>query len=126
MTTSVGVLGTGVVLAAVGPGYGFWLLAHKAFFIVWFAAMAIHVLWYAPRLPRLLRGGSPHLDQARAVLAGAGKRWALLLAALIVGLITAVATYHLAHSWIATSAGGDQPSGALAAWQCGPPVGGPH
>jgi hypothetical protein len=102
MTTSVGVLGTGVALAVVGPaGEGLWLLAHKLFFIAWFAAMTIHVLWYAPQLPRLLRSGSPGLGQARTVLAGAGKRWALLLAALVAGLVTAVATYHLAYGWLA-------------------------
>jgi hypothetical protein len=102
MTTSVGVLGTGVALAVVGPSsQGLWLLAHKLFFIAWFAAMTIHVLWYAPQLPRLLRSGSPGLGQARTVLAGAGKRWALLLAALVAGLVTAVATYHLAYSWLA-------------------------
>ena len=84
-----------------GPGPGLWLLAHKVFFIIWFAAMTIHVLWYAPRLPGLLRSESPALGQARAVLAGAGKRWALLLAALAAGLITAIATYHLAGSWLA-------------------------
>jgi hypothetical protein len=99
MATSVGVIGTGVGLAFLGPGNSLWLLAHKAFFIIWFGAMAIHVLWYAPRLPRLLRGDSVHLDRARAVLAGAGQRWLLLLAALACGLLIAVATYHTASNW---------------------------
>jgi hypothetical protein len=100
MATSVGVIATGVGLAVLGPGNSLWLLAHKAFFIVWFGATAIHVLWYAPQLPRLLRGDSPHLDRARYVLAGAGRRWALLITALIVGLITAFATYHTAGNWL--------------------------
>ncbi len=76
-----------------------WLFAHKAFFVIWFGAMAVHVLWYAPQLPRLLGSGSPHLDRARDALVGAGKRWLALTAALAVGLVLALATYHLAGSW---------------------------
>ena len=57
--TSAGVLGTGVALALTGPHDGLWLLAHKAFFVLWFAVMTIHVLWYAPQLPRLLSGRGP-------------------------------------------------------------------
>jgi hypothetical protein len=48
------VFGSGVMLAVTGPGQGPWLLLHKASFILWFCAMAIHVLAYLPRLPRLL------------------------------------------------------------------------
>jgi hypothetical protein len=100
MATSVGVIGTGVVLAFTGPGYSLWLLAHKAFFIIWFGAMTIHVLWYAPQVPRILRGDSPHLEGARTVLAGAGMRWLLIFTALAIGLLTAVATYHTAGNWL--------------------------
>jgi len=96
---SVGVIGSGVALAVVGPGHSLWLLLHKATFVLWFGAMAIHVLWYAPRLPRLLSAGAPGRDRMRVALAGAGKRWLLLTAALAVGLVIALATYHLAGSW---------------------------
>jgi hypothetical protein len=101
MATSVGVLGTGVALAAFGPGNSLWLFAHKAFFVLWFGAMSIHVLWYAPQLPKLLRGGdgSPHLERAHAVIAGAGKRWLLLVVALAAGLAIAIATYHTVGNW---------------------------
>src|ERR1022692_1047760 len=54
--TSVGVLGTGVMLAVAGPGPGPWLLLHKALFVLWFGAMTIHVLAYLPRLARLAAG----------------------------------------------------------------------
>jgi hypothetical protein len=99
--TSVGVIGSGVALALVGPGPSPWLFLHKATFILWFGAMAIHVLWYAPRLPRLLSSRSAARDRARATLAGAGRRWMLLTAALAAGLVIALATYHLAGSWTA-------------------------
>jgi hypothetical protein len=51
--TSCGVIGSGVALAFAGPGNGPWLVAHKALFVLWFGAMTIHVLAYAPRLARM-------------------------------------------------------------------------
>lgn len=100
MITSIGVIGTGVALALIRPGPSPWLLAHKLFFVAWFCVITVHVSWYAPQLPRLLGAGSPHLARARKALAGAGRRWLLLLAALAVGLVVAVATAHLAGSWV--------------------------
>jgi hypothetical protein len=99
IATSVGVIGSGVALAVVGPGPSAWLFVHKATFVLWFGAMAIHVLWYAPRLPRLLSSRSPARDRALVALAGAGRRWMLLTAALGAGLVIALATYHLAGNW---------------------------
>jgi hypothetical protein len=97
IVTSVGVLASGVGLAFFGA-QSLLLLAHKAFFIVWFAAMTIHVLWYAPRLPRLLTSYRLAGRQLTA-LPGGGVRWLLLLASLACGLVLAVATYHLAGHW---------------------------
>jgi hypothetical protein len=98
MATSLGVLGTGVMLAVVGPGNGQWLFLHKATFVLWFGVMTIHVLVYAPRLPRLLLGG-PGAGRAATALAGRGTRWLLLAAALAGGLVIAMATLHLAAPW---------------------------
>src|ERR1700722_5686541 len=57
------VFGSGVMLAVAGPGHGPWGLLHKGSFILWFCVMAVHVLAYVPRLPRLLaaeaRGAAP-------------------------------------------------------------------
>lgn len=99
VATSAGVIGTGVALALVPPGPSPWLIAHKLFFVAWFSAMTVHVTWYLPRLLRLLGSGSPHLARARVVLAGAGRRWVLLVAALAAGLVIAAATYHSAGPW---------------------------
>ncbi|MGI9009141.1 MAG: hypothetical protein ACR2FU_23635 [Streptosporangiaceae bacterium] len=101
IATSVGVIGSGIALALTGPGSGAspWLFVHKATFVLWFGAMSLHVLWYAPQLPRLLRRGSAGRDRVRATLAGAGRRWLLLTAALAGGLVVALATYHLAVPW---------------------------
>jgi hypothetical protein len=98
MATSLGVLGTGVMLALAGPDSGQWLFLHKATFVLWFGVMTIHVLVYAPRLPRLLLGGPP-AGRAAAALAGRGTRWLLLAAALAGGLVIAMATLHLAAPW---------------------------
>jgi hypothetical protein len=94
IATSVGVVGSGVALALTGPGSGasLWLFLHKATFVLWFGAMSVHVLWYAPQLPRLLRAGHP-------VLAGRGVRFSLLAASLVLGLVIAVMTTHLAGNW---------------------------
>ena len=111
---TAGVFGSGIMLAVEGPaGRSQWFFIHKASFILWFAAMVIHVLWYAPRLPRLLsreaRGiGDPddgysvagrHARRAAAVLGGRRARLALLSGALLVGLVIALLTVHLAGAW---------------------------
>ena len=97
MVTSVAVLGTGVVLAITGPQDGPWLFLHKASFVLWFAVMTIHVLWYAPRLPRLLSNGAA--DRTARVLAGTRTRFLLLAAALSGGLVLAVLTFRLSGRW---------------------------
>ena len=99
IATSAGVIGSGIALAITGPRAPQWILIHKATFILWFGAMSVHVLWYAPQLPKLLRAGSPARDRVSTILAGAGRRWLLLASALAVGLVVATTTYHLAGSW---------------------------
>jgi hypothetical protein len=111
------VFGTGVMLAVVGPsGRQPWLLYHKATFVLWFAAMAIHVLAYVPRLPRLLyaeaRGvalpqgdgrqraaNARPVTRAARILGGRGIRLSLLIASLVTGLVIALLTVHLAGAW---------------------------
>jgi hypothetical protein len=110
------VFGSGVVLAFVGPsGRAPWLTVHKLTFILWFGAMAIHVLAYVPRLPRLLyaeaRGvaleadshgptaGGRHSSRAAQALGGRGVRLALLTASLAGGLVIALLTVHLTGPW---------------------------
>ena len=128
MGTSLAVLGTGVALAVTGPGNSQWIFLHKASFVLWFGVMTIHVLVYAPRLPRLLLGGQAParagigrtgidrtgmeptgteptgmertgIDRMGAVLGGRAARWLLLAASLACGLLLAAATLHLTTSW---------------------------
>jgi hypothetical protein len=104
------VFGSGVMLAIAGPAARQpWLLFHKASFILWFCAMAIHVLAYVPRLPRLLsaeargaaagRHGRRPAARAAQVLGGGGVRLSLLIASLAAGLVIALLTVHLAGAW---------------------------
>jgi hypothetical protein len=100
--TSVGVIGTGVMLAVTGSAAGPWLFLHKAFFVLWFGVMTIHVLAYVWRLPRLIGAdvrGPSGFNRAQGVLAGRGTRWLLLAASLAGGLLIAAMTVHLASPW---------------------------
>jgi hypothetical protein len=97
--TSVAVLGTGVALAVTGSRQGPWLLLHKASFVLWFGVVAIHVLAYAWRLPRILlrRRGSGE----RHAVPRASVRWLLVGVSLCGGLVIALLTVHLAGPWLA-------------------------
>ena len=95
--TSVAVLGTGIVASIVGPGNGQWLFLHKATFVLWFGAMTIHVLNYAPRLPRILWERPAHGGTAGA--AGGSVRWLALVSSLAVGIAVAVLAMQLSAKW---------------------------
>ncbi len=102
--TSLGVLGTGVMLAVDQSAVGPWLFLHKACFVLWFGAMTIHVLAYVWRLPGLIGAdlaGHPAAAPAgaRQILAGRGARWLLLAASILAGLVIALSTVHLAAPW---------------------------
>jgi hypothetical protein len=87
---------TGVALAALGPGRPFLVGLHKASFVVWFGAMALHVLAHVLRIPALtapdLRGGGD--------VGGGRPRLALVAAAVVAGSVLAVATLPLAAPWL--------------------------
>jgi hypothetical protein len=88
------VLLTGIAAAIEGPGTA-WLGPHKAAFILWFGAMTVHVLGHVADTGRLLVGD---LD-TRSRVPGAARRLMLVSAALLAGLVLAVATRGWADSW---------------------------
>jgi len=111
IATSLAVLGTGIVLAIVGPGNGNWLFLHKVSFILWFAVMTVHVLNYAPRLPRMLAarsagagrgvraGGMATVSRIAPPVPGQGARWLALMLSLAVGIVVAIIATELSAKW---------------------------
>jgi len=120
MVLTACVFGSGIMLAVTGPDYSSggptgWLQLHRLSFIAWLFFMAIHVLAYVWRLPRLLvaeaRGvSSPEGEtgvhvagrptrRAMEVLGGRGTRVALLVASILAGLVIALLTVHLTGKW---------------------------
>ena len=82
MLSTLVLFATGTALLVLGQTEGTLVGLHKASFIVWFGAAAVHVLAHVLKLPRLLR--------ARA--AGAGLRVALVAGAVAAGVASRVAT----------------------------------
>jgi hypothetical protein len=80
--STVVLFGTGVALLALGQTEGTVVGLHKAGFVVWFGAAAVHVLVHVWKLPQIIR--------VRA--AGAGLRITLVGGAVAAGLVLAVAT----------------------------------
>jgi hypothetical protein len=97
--TSAGVIGTGVMLAVTGPGTGPWLFLHKASFILWFGVMTIHVLNYAPRLPRMLAARLGRPPGGRSDLFSGPGRWLALAVSLAAGIAIAALTAQLSAKW---------------------------
>jgi hypothetical protein len=90
------VFATGVGLLVVGPGGGFVLGLHKASFIVWLGAFAIHVLAYALRVPGLVAA-----DLGRdSGTPGAALRAGIVAFALLAGLVVALAVLPSAGPWL--------------------------
>jgi hypothetical protein len=97
--TSAGVIGTGVMLAVTGPGTGQWIFLHKASFILWFGVMTIHVLNYAPRLPRMLAARTGRRPGGRSDLFSGPGRWLALAVSLAAGIAIAALTAQLSAKW---------------------------
>ena len=97
--TSAAVIGTGVMLALAGPGQGNWMFLHKATFAAWFGVMTIHVVAYAPQLPRLLLRGRDPLQPGPSSAPGGPARYAALACALAGGVGVAALAMHLSSQW---------------------------
>lgn len=96
VASTVGLFASGVALLDVGPGGGVVLGIHKASFVVWFLAMAAHVLAYVLRLPQLVRVDFTRVSRT----AGGSLRRLVVAGALVAGLTLAIAIFPLAHPWL--------------------------
>lgn len=93
--TSFLVLGTGIALIFVNGRDGLLLTAHKASFVLWFAAMTIHVLGH------LREAALVSAREVRGVTARQGSmlRMSLVVVALVGGVAVASALLPSASSW---------------------------
>lgn len=88
VVSTVAVLGTGVELWLFGSRFGdYWLSLHKLSFLIWFAATAVHVLGHLDGTPRLVWRDIAGGDRA----GGRITRGSVVLAALLLGLVLAIA-----------------------------------
>ncbi len=95
VASTLGLFATGVALLVAGPRGGTVLGLHKASFVVWLAAMSVHVLAYTLRIPALVaadwrRPGREH---------GGYVRSGLLAGSLVLGLTLALFTLQYAAPW---------------------------
>jgi hypothetical protein len=103
--STVGLFGTGVALAVLGPGAPLVLGLHKVSFVVWLGAMSLHVLAHALHLPGLtapdLRGGEG--------VGGSRLRLGLVAGAIVAGAMLVLAGLPLVAPW-AHAVGSSSPS----------------
>jgi hypothetical protein len=94
--TTVAVLATGIALLYVPSSQmGSVLQLHKASFLLWFVAMAVHVLAYIWRVPGLILA-----DLGKRVPVGRPGRILALALALVVGVATSLLVLDPARSWL--------------------------
>ena len=98
VASTLTLFGSGVALIAIGHGDGLLKSVHGISFVVWGVLMIVHVLAY---LIKTLRVGSADWRRhAEPVVAGARSRRVALVAALLAGVIVALATYPAQRAWL--------------------------
>ena len=110
---TVAVLATGVALLVVGPEQpGLIMTAHKASFILWFGAMALHVLGHLKEAVVLSRWDwLPRADRARP--RGKGLRRGLVAMSLVAGIALGAVLLPSASAWGTRNDSGGQNRHAL-------------
>lgn len=94
IVTSLTLLGSGVVLIVEARDQaGIWLTVHKASFILWFGAMALHVLGH------LREALLASYEELRAASRGRLARLAVVALSLVLGVAVAAAVYPSASGW---------------------------
>jgi hypothetical protein len=95
--TTVGLLATGIALLLEGQRASWLGRAHKAFFILWFGAMTVHVLGHSLETPALAVADLRR--QARARVPGAASRLLLYVVTAVVALALGAVGIGWAHHW---------------------------
>ena len=95
---TVAVLGTGIALLFVPTAdRAEWLFLHKATFVLWLGAMALHVLGHLVETANLT--WSDLSRRTRRQVRGAGARQWLLVSALVLGILLAILVTPHANGW---------------------------
>jgi hypothetical protein len=94
--STLALLGSGLALIAVGPRGGLVLGLHKASFVVWVAALGVHVLGHLGRVPRAVSADLTVRDG----LGGSRGRLLLVAGAVVMGAIAAVAVLPYTTAWL--------------------------
>ncbi|HEY5173288.1 MAG TPA: hypothetical protein VIK54_16310 [Acidimicrobiia bacterium] len=94
--TTIALFATGIA-AVLDSGSRWFAFAHKASFIMWFAAMTLHVLGHALETPALAFADWRRSRRRQAP--GAAARFGILATATVVGIPLAFASLHWAHHW---------------------------
>lgn len=95
--TTVGLLATGIGAVLEGQRVGWLGRAHKAFFILWFGAMTVHVLGHAFETPALAVADLRR--QARMQAPGAATRLLLFAATGAIAIVLGIVGIGWAHHW---------------------------
>lgn len=96
------VLASGVALLLAPPSWSSQLLfVHKASFVLWFFAMAVHVLGHLAEVARL--APRDWLRRTRRDVRGAGGRQWLIAASLVAGVLLGLVMLSQVGPWLATA-----------------------
>jgi hypothetical protein len=98
VVSTLSLFGSGVALIVVGHGGGILLTVHTLSFIVWGVLMIVHLLAYLVRAVRV--GTADWRPSTDLIVAGAKTRRAALGAALLAGVVVALATYPAQQAWL--------------------------
>ncbi|GAB3430280.1 hypothetical protein [Flindersiella endophytica] len=101
LAATMGLLGTGVALAATGPAPAMLIRIHLICFLAWLTALVIHVYAHLPRLLRLIAD-----DWRRPTPYGRWSRLFAVAAAVAAGTIAAVKLAPTVEPWAARPDGG--------------------
>ena len=96
IAATVALFGSGVALLAVGPGQWWIVNLHKASFVAWLGVTAVHVLGHILHIPAL---AGADFRAGRAQRGGSRLRQGAVAAALVAGLVVAIATVQYAAPW---------------------------
>jgi hypothetical protein len=103
IAATIALFGSGVAMLAVGPSQGWIVNLHKASFVAWLIVTGVHVLGHILHIPGLAAADYRAPRERRS---GSLLRQGAVAAALVVGLVLAIATLQYAAPWQAVIGSG--------------------